>query len=485
MIEQLMNQAQQAFEQYLQFSYSKRKEFLFSIADEIEQDRNAIIHQAGLDSNLTEIRLNNELNRTVFQLRNYAEAAERGDWLNVSIDTADNQRNPPKPDLRKTCSPLGVVLVFGASNFPLAFSTAGGDVASALAAGCVVIVKAHPAHINTSNLVSKAIYRAIEKHQFPSGIWQHYIEEQRTETQQLISHPLLKAIGFTGSYYGGKAIWELANSRPEPIPVFAEMSSINPIFIFPEKLHQDSENLALSIANSITLGAGQFCTNPGLIIVKKSEILNHFIEKVSATIAQTKPINMLNKGIAQFFKENRTLVLSQPNVTLLAENHDNHELHDIPSFAKTTATEFLNNPLLHTEVFGSFSLLIICDNDAEMLEIAKKMKGQLTSSLMMTENESSQYPHLIAEISLHCGRIIYNQVPTGVEVCQAMNHGGPWPATTNSFHTSVGSDAIKRFVKSISYQNFPQHLLPLELKNENPLNINRTINNVLSKASIQ
>ena len=485
MIENIMINAQKAFEQYRQLSFSKRKDFLFSIAEEMEQIRSEIVQQASIESNLTELRLHNELNRTIFQLKSYSEAAERGDWLNVSIDTADKDRNPPKPDLRKTYTPLGVVLVFAASNFPLAYSTAGGDTASALAAGCVVIQKAHQAHIKTSTIVAEAIARAIKKHQLPEAVFQHIIEDKIDIIHQIITHPILKAIGFTGSFVGGKAIWELANSRPEPIPVFAEMSSINPIFIFPEKLNNDLDAVALNIANSITLGAGQFCTNPGLIIVRNSEKLQLFIEKISTLIAQTKPVNMLHNGIARFFKENRNLILAQPHVTLLAENNDNYDLHDIPSLAKTTAYEFLNNKLLLTEVFGSFSLMVVCDDDTDFLEIAKRIPGQLTCAVMMSDNESTKYKHLIEEITFHCGRIIFNGVPTSVEVCQAMNHGGPWPSTTNSFHTSVGSDALKRFVKFVSYQNFPQHLLPLELQNENPLNINRTVNNVLTKDPIK
>jgi 2,5-dioxopentanoate dehydrogenase len=484
MVETLMGTARSAFQQYAELALQDRKNLLYAIADELEAQRATVVGQAMAETNLTEVRLNGELSRTIFQLKSYGDAAASGEWLDASIDTADPQRTPPKPKLHKTSVPVGPVLVFGASNFPFAYSTAGGDTASALAAGCVVIVKAHPAHVQTSVLVANAIGKALDKQGLPQGIFQHVTTDDRPTVNSIITHKHLKAIGFTGSFFGGKAIWELANSRPEPIPVFAEMSSINPVFIFPKKMEAESEQLANTLAASITLGAGQFCTNPGLIIVQNGAGVDHFLEILGQKTGATAPVNMLHQGIADHFNANRNLVLAQANVELVAENNDGQTLHDIPTIAKTTGKAFLQNPNLATEVFGSFSLVVVCENAAEMLDIATGMQGQLTSTLMVMEEEMNAHRALVQEIIAHCGRVVFNGVPTGVEVCKAMQHGGPWPSTTAAYSTSVGADAIKRFARPVSYQNFPNALLPLELQDENPLGIYRTVNNVLTKAPL-
>jgi 2,5-dioxopentanoate dehydrogenase len=480
-----MHAAWQAFFEYKKLPLDKRSELLESIAFEIEQLGDQLISTCALETQLSEVRLKNERARTIFQLRSYADACKRGDWLNASIDTADTQRTPPKPDLRKTMVPLGPVVVFGASNFPFAYSTAGGDTASAFAAGCPVIVKAHPAHLKTSILVASAIHAAIKKCGLPEAVFTH-IEETGLEVgKELVMHPYTKAVGFTGSFLGGQAIWEMANHRKEPIPVFAEMSSTNPVFLLPQKLKEQPLELAKMLAGSITLGAGQFCTNPGNIIAIEDESLDTFADALAKEIKSIQPVNMLHDGIAKNFRDSRSKILQQADVVLLGQSTVvETPLQDIPTVASVSASAFLSNKLLSTEVFGSFSLLIRCKNAEQMLHVAKQMDGQLTSTLMATANDLIEHETLIDEIKTHCGRLIFNNVPTGVEVCLSMQHGGPWPSTTDSRFTSVGADAIKRFVRPLSFQNWPHDLLPSELKNENPLAINRTVNNELTKNAI-
>ena len=474
-----------AFNEYKLLPLQIRANLLRTIANEIENLGDTLIQTCMEETNLTEPRLRGEKARTIFQLNSYADACEKGNWLEARIEKADPKRIPAKVDVRKMLVPLGPVVVFGASNFPFAYSTAGGDTASAFAAGCSVIVRAHFAHKKTSALMACAIATAVEKCNLPTALFTHITGDGNTVGAALVEHPHTKAVGFTGSYNGGKAIWQLANSRPTPIPVFAEMSSINPVYLFSEKLNNDAEALAKMLAGSITLGAGQFCTNPGIIIGIESEGLQKFTATLDAEIKNIAPANMLHNGIANNFREKRNEVLKQADVFLLAEtNAENNEAKDIPTIATVSANSFLQNPILKEEVFGSFSLIVICENAVELKNVALTMEGQLTSTLMATENDIKENAGLIEIIKNNCGRIIFNNVPTGVEVCEAMQHGGPWPSTTDSRFTSVGADAIKRFARPISFQNYPNEFLPNELKNENPLNLWRTINNELTKEKI-
>ena len=484
-IENALEASWKAFYEYRKLPLSRRCELLKTIAIEIENLGDELIHTCMAETNLTEARLRNEKARTIFQLNSYGEACEKGDWLEIRIDTADSSRTPPKVDLRKMMVPLGPVAVFGASNFPFAYSTAGGDTASALAAGCPVIVKGHPAHDKTSTMVAGAIAIAVKKCMLPAGLFIHLSGGSNELGERLVAHQHIKAVGFTGSFSGGKAIWEIANKREEPIPVFAEMSSINPVFLLPEKLQQDATALARSLAGSITLGGGQFCTNPGIIIGLIGADLDLFLSVLSGEIKKTTPVNMLHPGIAKNFRDNKMKVTGQPEVALLAESEiPSATLQDIPAIAAVSGAIFISNPLLETEVFGSFSLVVKCADIDEMTAVAKHLKGQLTSSLMATVQDIKANELLVEEIKNHCGRFLLNNVPTGVEVCLAMHHGGPWPSTTNSHFTSVGADAIKRFARPLSFQNWPDELLPDELKNNNPLHIWRTVNNQLSKEII-
>jgi alpha-ketoglutaric semialdehyde dehydrogenase len=491
-INSIMQNAWKAFHEYRRLSLKDRASFMKAIAVELEACGDALIQTAMQETNLPEPRLRNERARTIFQLNSYADACERGEWLEARIDTAVPDKNPPKPDVRKMLVPLGPVIVFGSSNFPFAYSTAGGDTACAFAAGCPVIVKAHPAHAQTSQLVAEAILKAADKCNMPKGIFDHVFGASFEVGKALVTHPLTKAVGFTGSYIGGKQLFDWANQRKEPIPVFSEMGSVNPVFLLPEKLDQSSAEIAKMYAGSVTLGVGQFCTKPGLVIGMESEALKSFTHDLGREIQHVNPGTMLHPGIAKSYVEKRETALMQEGVHIVAESEaeisqrdpSGKELQGLPTIATASGQAFLNNPVLHQEVFGPYSLIIRCKDRNELIEVAKHLEGQLTTTLMATENDIKENEELVEAVKNICGRFILNGVPTGVEVCLSMHHGGPFPATTDSRFTSVGADGIKRFARPICYQNWSNELLPDELKNENPLGIWRTVNSELTKIKI-
>ncbi len=474
-----MQEAWNAFHVYRKKSVKERAALMRAIAKELESCGDHLIEVAMRETNLPEARLRGERGRTIFQLNSYADACERGDWLEARIDTAIPDKNPPKPDIRKMLVPLGPVVVYGASNFPFAYSTAGGDTACALAAGCPVIVKAHPAHEHTSEIVADAIHKAVAHLNLPKGVFQHVYGKSIEVGKTLIQHPHTKAVGFTGSYGAGMQLFKWANERKEPIPVFAEMGSVNPVFLLPEKLAASATDIANMYAGSITLGVGQFCTNPGLIIGIESEALKTFTHDLGKAIQKIQPAPMLHAGIVSAYKEKKGNALLQDDVHLVAESEAAvKENEGLPTVATASAQTFFNNPVLHQEVFGPYSLIIRCANKEEMLAVAQHLEGQLTSTLMATENDMLQHDELVEAVKNICGRFILNSVPTGVEVCLSMQHGGPFPATTDSRFTSVGADGIKRFARPIAFQNWSNSLLPDELKNENPLGIIRAVNNI-------
>jgi NADP-dependent aldehyde dehydrogenase len=418
-------------------------------------------------------------------LNSYADACENGTWLGACIDTAIPDKAPPKPDIRKMLIPLGPVVVFGASNFPFAFSTAGGDTACAFAAGCPVIVKAHPAHANTAEMVANAILLAAEKCNMPKGIFAQVYGAGFEVGKALVMHPYTKAVGFTGSYTGGKQLFDWGNQRKEPIPVFAEMGSVNPVFLMPEKLAASANEIATMYAGSITQGVGQFCTNPGIIIGIESEALQTFIHDLGKAIQLIAPAPMLHTGIVDAYKKNKSNALLQEDVHLVAESEtDVKENEGLPTIATASGQAFLNNPILHQEVFGPYSIIIRCKDMQEMAEVAKNLEGQLTSTLMATENDIRGNDEIVEAVKNICGRFILNNVPTGVEVCLSMQHGGPFPASSDARFTAVGADGIKRFARPMAFQNWSNNLLPDELKDENPLEIWRTVNNELTKAAV-
>jgi 2,5-dioxopentanoate dehydrogenase len=481
-IDLIMNEAWAAFHLYRKLSLKQRADFMRAIAFELEAGGDGLIETAMRETNLSEARLHGERGRTIFQLNQYADACEKAEWLEARIGTANPDKTPPKPDIRKILIPLGPVVVFGASNFPFAYSTAGGDTACAFAAGCPVIVKAHPAHPETSEMTAKAILLAVDKCNMPEGIFAHVHGASFEVGKALVMHTHTKAVSFTGSYIGGKQLFDWANQRNEPIPVFAEMGSINPVFLLPEKLNIEAGAVAKMYAASITLGSGQFCTNPGLIIGIESEGLKTFIHDLGKAIQHITPAAMLHPGIVQAYKEKKEMALLQEEVHLVAESEtDVKENQGLPTIATASGQAFLNNPVLHQEVFGPYSLIIRCKDMHEMIDVAKNLEGQLTATLMATDNDIKNNEPLVEAVKNICGRFILNNVPTGVEVCLSMHHGGPFPATTDSRFTSVGADGIKRFARPICFQNWPDHLLPDELKNGNPLNIWRTVDNELRK----
>lgn len=481
-IDLMMQQSWKAFLAYRKLSLKERARFMRAIAKELEALGDEVLKIAGEETNLPEARLRNERTRTIFQLNSYAEACEKGEWLEARIDTAVPDKNPPKPDIRKMLLPLGPVVVYGSSNFPFAYSTAGGDTACAFAAGCPVIVKAHPAHAKTSDMVANAIFRAAASCGMPEGIFNHVHIESYDIAKSLIQHPFVKAVGFTGSFTGGKALFDWSNERRDPIPVFAEMGSINPVILLPEKLKQSAADVAKMYAGSITLGVGQFCTNPGLIIGLDGEELQTFIDALGNEIKNTTPGNMLHAGIFKNYVENRGNALAQEGVDMVAVAESEPQLNQAAStIASATGNAFLNNPVLHKEVFGPYSLVVRCRDMTEMLETVRKLEGQLTATLMATDNDIQNNEELVDAVKDICGRYILNGVPTGVEVCLSMHHGGPFPSTTDSRFTSVGADGIKRFARPVSFQNWPDQFLPDELKNDNPLGIWRTVNNELKK----
>ncbi|UKJ08985.1 aldehyde dehydrogenase (NADP(+)) [Solitalea lacus] len=481
-VESVMQNALHAANSYKSIGKEQKADFLEEIAKQIELLGNDLIQTAMAETNLPEARLVGERGRTCNQLRMFASMVREGSWVEASIDTAQPQRLPlPKPDLRKMLIPLGPVVVFGASNFPLAFSTAGGDTASALAAGCPVIVKAHSAHRKTSVLVASAIAKAIKIVNVPENVFQHVVGRYDIG-QALVKHPVAQAVAFTGSFTGGKALFDIANQRHRPIPVFAEMGSVNPVCLLPEKLEGEAVSLAKELAASITQGVGQFCTNPGLMIAIESDALVTFTEHLKEAIHQVAPAKMLHPGIAQSYHEGISSVFSDEDLTVLAAVDKIDDESGNALVATVPALVFLERPSLHQEIFGPYSLLVKCKDKAEMLAVVNALEGQLTATIMGTESDINQYTDLLNKLTSIAGRVMINNVPTGVEVCPSMVHGGPFPATTDARFTSVGTSSVKRFVRPVCFQNFSQSILPLELQDGNPGQIWRLVDGVFSKS---
>jgi len=477
-VDQALKDAQAAFLTYKNFDGKRKALFLRAIAKEIEALGDTLVKTAMEETNLPEARIISERGRTTGHCRMFADYVEEGSYVDARIDTALPDRQPlPRPDLRKMSVAVGPIVVFGAANFPLAYSTAGGDTASALAAGCPVIVKAHPAHAKTSSLVAEAIFKAALSTGMPKHVFQHLHGNGFEVGKALVTHPLTKGVGFTGSLAGGKALFDLANARPVPIPVFAEMSSINPVILLPETLSRDAEKTAEKLAASITLGVGQFCTNPGLIFAVEGEGLNKFIAELEKKIKEVLPAKMLHQGIADNYHKKLSLALSQKGVTEVAKSNSEGDASQGRSLiASVDAAEYFKNPQLAEEVFGPFSLIIRCKDLNILNAVVDNTHGQLTASVIGDEAEIAKYKDMMNILIERAGRLIINGVPTGVEVCAAMHHGGPYPSTTDARFTAVGHDAIRRFIRPVSFQSFPESLLPEELKTNNPRNIWRLFN---------
>jgi len=478
-IDRAMKLADEAFMTYRQMSGERRAVFLERIADEIMAMGDTLIARAKAETGLPEGRLTGERGRTINQLKMFAQIAREGSWVDARIDTALPDRQPVgKPDLRRMLVPMGVVIVFGASNFPFAYSVAGGDTASALATGNTVVVKAHERHPGTSEMVAAAILKAAVACQMPPGVFSMVHGNGPPTGLALVRHPLASAVGFTGSRTAGRALFDAAAARAEPIPVFAEMSSLNPIFILPGAMRENGVAIAAGLRDSVTLGAGQFCTKPGLVFGLDGASFDTFKETIVPLLESVAPTTMLHTGIRDAYGRGLSRVSRIAGVHSLAQSSksaDPGQTQGEPVLVCAGAADFQRYPELATEVFGPFSLLIAAKTIAELEDIARGLEGQLTATVHGTEGDLRGAAALIGILERKAGRLIINGFPTGVEVCPSMTHGGPYPATTDSRFTSVGTAAYLRFVRPVSFQNFPAALLPDALKNENPLGLAREV----------
>jgi 2,5-dioxopentanoate dehydrogenase len=471
--------AAEAFVSYGRTSGKQRATFLRKIAERLEDIASEVIERAGLETTLPQARLQGEMARTCGQLRLFATAVEEGSWVGARIDRADPARKPlPKPDVRSLLRPLGPVVVFGASNFPLAFSVAGGDTASALAAGNPVIVKAHPAHPGTSELVGRVVQESVRECGLPEGVFSLLFDAGTQVGIALVKHPMVKAGGFTGSLAGGRALMDVAAARPEPIPFYAEMGSTNPVFVLTGALHERGEAIAAGLHGSFTLGAGQFCTKPGMTFLTEGVEDTAFRNKLQELVEAPAEYKLLTAGIRSAYqaaiaerKKGSVAAVAEAPAPAVTSN----------GFAvgaalfETDAASFLKNSALESEIFGPTTLLVRNAKRDELLEIARNLEGHLTATIHGTDDDLREFAELIAILEGKVGRLVFNGFPTGVEVTHAMVHGGPYPATSDGRTTSVGSMAIFRFARAVCYQGFPDHALPDELKDANPLGIWRMV----------
>lgn len=454
--------ATNAFPIFSKVPHSQRAAFLRAIAVEIEQLGDLLLETASVETGLGIERLRGERARTVNQLKAFASFIEDGKWVRAIIDRAEPDRKPlPKPDLRQMQIPMGPVAVFGASNFPLAFSVAGGDTASALASGCPVVFKAHPAHPATCELVAVAIMRAVEQSELPAGTFSMLHGRSHRVGGTLVMHPNVKAVAFTGSFRGGKALYDQAVRRPEPIPVYAEMGSVNPVLILPSVARRNQAQLAKQLAGSITLGSGQFCTNPGLLLMTDGEDTRGFLSALGAELAGIPAATMLTSSIRDAYVSG---IRTQRSVAGVLPLTDSPAVAPTPHLATVSAADASAHPHVLEEVFGPSSVAVVAKTIPELLDFCHGLPGQLTATILGDEDEIGEAAPIIEVLRQKVGRIIFNGFPTGVEVSAAMVHGGPFPATTDVRSTSVGVTAIYRFTRPICFQNFPPALLPAELK---------------------
>jgi len=476
-VEKAAQLASMAFSTYGRSTGRDRGNLLREIAANLEAISEDLIERAHQETALPKPRLQGESARTCGQLRLFAQVVEEGSWVNARIDRAEAERKPAaKPDIRSMLRPLGPVAVFGASNFPLAFSVAGGDTASALAAGNPVIVKAHPAHPGTSELAGQAVATSVRKCGLPEGLFSLLFDSGTQIGVALVTHPLVKAVGFTGSRAAGRALMDLTSSRPEPIPFFGEMSSTNPVFILPGALRERGDAIASGLHSSFTMGAGQFCTKPGMVFVQRGDGTDGFRQKLRELVNGPAGYHLLTSGIRSSYK---AAVATRKNnagiksVTLAPEPGPAQSVGAV--LFEIEADAFLKNHGFEAEIFGPTTLVVEHFTRAQLLEIAHGLEGHLTATVHGTEEDLRQFADLIAILETKVGRLVFNGFPTGVEVTHAMVHGGPYPATSDGRSTSVGSQAIFRFCRPVCYQGFPNSALPEELKDENPLGIWRMI----------
>jgi len=478
--------AHEAFAAYSRTSGHEKGRFLRQIATNIEAIAEEIIERASLETALPKARLQGETARTCGQLRSFAQVVEEGSWVMARIDRADSNRKPaPKPDIRSILRPLGPVVVFGASNFPLAFSVAGGDTASALAGGNPVIVKGHSAHPGTSELVGRAVQNAVRQCNLPEGVFSLLFGGGNEVGTALMQHSWVKAGGFTGSRTAGKILMNLAATRPEPIPFYAEMSSTNPVFILPGALRLNADKIATGLHASFTLGAGQFCTKPGMVFLPEGEDASRFATNLQHAVDQSAPFHLLTEVIRNSYGAGIDGRRTKPNIRLIAEAPLTSRGTAVgAALFETDAQSFLKDSDLAAEIFGPSTLLVRHARREEVLEIASALEGHLTATIHGTDQDLREFADLVSILEGKVGRLIFNGFPTGVEVCHAMVHGGPFPATSDGRSTSVGTQAIYRFCRPVCYQGFPDEALPDELKDSNPLGIFRMIDGEMTRESV-
>jgi NADP-dependent aldehyde dehydrogenase len=473
--------AAEAFGSYSQASGKTKAAFLRRLADGLEAHKQELAERAHLETALPMPRLLGEVARTANQLRMFASVVEEGSWVQARIDPALPDRQPlPRPDIRSMLRPLGPVAVFGASNFPLAFSVAGGDTASALAAGCPVIVKAHPAHPGTSELVALIITEAVASEGLHPGVFSLLFDAGIEIGSTLVRHPYIRAVAFTGSLRGGRALMDLAAARPDPIPCFTEMSSGNPVFVLPGALHKGPEALAQSLFGSFTLGAGQFCTKPGIVMIPEAPEGKAFLDELRALVEKSQPFTLLTAGIAREYARATETRMRQVSAgaeskQTLATPASEAPFHASSKLFTVCLDQLIAQPELTDEIFGPDTLLVHCDNTQDLLRAARALDGHLTATILGDDDDLAANRELIQVLEQKAGRLIFNGFPTGVEVTHAMVHGGPYPSTSDPRFTSVGSLAIYRFARPVCFQNFPHAMLPPELQDTNPRGITRLI----------
>ena len=472
--------ARDAFLVYGQKSGAERAAFLREIASQIEALGEPLVERAMKETGLPEMRIKGETARTTGQLRLFASLVEEGSWCQARIDTAMPDRAPlPKPDIRSMLRPLGPVAVFAASNFPLAFSTAGGDTASALAAGCPVIVKAHSSHPGTAELIARAVQTAARQTGMPDGVFSLLFGSGREVGSALVQHPDIKAVGFTGSTRGGTALMKLASERPEPIPVYAEMGSVNPVVLLPKAVEANGESLAAGLHGSATLGVGQFCTNPGLVFLSKGEAGDALVDAFASKMRDTAAQVMLNPTIRQAYSDGVTRLSNKGPVKSIVVNDgepDSPACLGATAVFEADAATLLEDKSISHEIFGPGTTVIRWQSKEELIAAIESLDGQLTGTIHESDTDLDEFADLLPVLERKVGRLIYNGFPTGVEVCHSMVHGGPFPATSDGRSTSVGTHAISRFARLVAYQDAPESVLPDELKDGNPLGIVRLEN---------
>jgi 2,5-dioxopentanoate dehydrogenase len=476
--------AAEAFPTYRHTSGRARAAFLRTVAANIESIAGEIVERAGQETALPPARLQSETARTCHQLRLFAQVAEEGSWASPRIDHADPNRKPlPKPDIRSMLVPLGPVVVFGASNFPLAFSVAGGDTASALAGGNTVIVKAHAAHPGTSELVGRAIQESVRACGLPEGVFSLLFGSGSEIGTALMKHPLVRAGGFTGSRTAGRILMDVAASRPEPIPFYAEMSSTNPVFLLPGALRERAENIAAGLHTSFTLGAGQFCTKPGMVFLPQGANAEPFARKLRELVEASTPFHLLTHAIHSSYGSAIAARKAHEGITTVAPGSSPSPAGFAASASlfETDAQSFLGSDL-EAEIFGPTTLVVRDASRDQLLAIARSLEGHLTATIHGTEDDLRDFADLIAILETKVGRLIFNGFPTGVEVTHAMVHGGPYPSTSDGRSTSAGTQAIFRFTRLVCYQGFPDSALPDALKNANPLGIWRMVDGEMTRS---